>query len=74
MKNSFLIGSIAAGLVALPLISCNEEADKFDDHGSATIVSLTGTEKAYMGDSIRFDFVVASSGVQINQAKVQLVK
>lgn len=72
MKKSFLIGSIAAVLVVLPLTSCNEEADKFDDHGSATIVSLTGTEKAYMGDSIRFDFVVASSGVQINQAKVQL--
>ena len=70
MKNQFLFGMLMLGLLGVS--SCKDEIDQFDDHGAATIVSFTGPEKAYMGDSIAFDFEVKSSGVRINQAKVQL--
>lgn len=52
--------------------SCKDEIDQFDDHGNSSIVSFQGSDKAYMGDSISFDFEVKSSSVKINQAKVQL--
>lgn len=70
MRNRFLLSMIAFSLIGMT--SCKDEIDQFDDHGSATIVSFTGSEKAYMGDSIAFDFEVKSGGVKINQAKVQL--
>ena len=54
------------------MTSCKDEINQFDDHGSASIISFTGSEKAYMGDSIAFDFEVKSQGYKINQAKVQL--
>ena len=70
MRNRFLLGMMALSLIGMT--SCKDEIDQFDDHGSSTIVSFAGTEKAYMGDSITFDFEVKSGGVKINQAKVQL--
>lgn len=70
MRNRLLLGMMALGLIGMA--SCKDEIDQFDDHGSSTIVSFVGSEKAYMGDSITFDFEVRSSGVKINQAKVQL--
>ena len=48
--------------------SCKDEIDQFDDHGNSSIVSFQGSDKAYMGDSISFDFEVKSSSVKINQA------
>ena len=47
------------GMMALSLIgmtSCKDEIDQYDDHGNSTIVSFVGSEKAYMGDRITFDF------------------
>lgn len=70
MKNRLLLGVMAVGLTLF--VSCKDEIDQFDDHGSADIVSFAGPEKAYMGDSIAFDFEVKSHGVKINQAKIQL--
>ena len=70
MRNRFLLGMMALSLIGMT--SCKDEIDQFDDHGSSTIVSFVGSEKAYMGDSITFDFEVKSGGVKINQAKVQL--
>lgn len=70
MKNRLLLGMMAFGLMATT--SCKDEIDQFDNHGSASIVSFVGSDKAYMGDSIAFDFEVKSGGVKINQAKVQL--
>lgn len=67
MRNRFLLGMMALSLIGMT--SCKDEIDQFDDHGSSTIVSFAGTEKAYMGDSITFDFEVKSGGVKINQAK-----
>lgn len=59
-------------LASISMSSCKDEIDQFDNHGSSTIVSFVGPEKAYMGDSISFDFEVSSSEVKINQAKIQL--
>lgn len=70
MRNRFLLGMMALSLIGMT--SCKDEIDQFDDHGSSTIVSFAGTEKAYMGDSITFNFEVKSGGVKINQAKIQL--
>ena len=56
MRNRFLLGMMALSLIGMT--SCKDEIDQFDDHGSSTIVSFAGTEKAYMGDSITFDFEV----------------
>lgn len=70
MRNRFLLSVMAFCLIGMA--SCKDEIDQFDDHGSAAIVSFTGAENAHMGDSISFDFEVRSSGVKINQAKVQL--
>lgn len=70
MRNRFLLGMMVLSLIGMT--SCKDEIDQFDDHGSSTIVSFVGSEKAYMGDSITFDFEVKSGGVKINQAKVQL--
>lgn len=53
--------------------SCNDKNDEFDDKGSSSILSLTGPETAYMGDSIAFDFQISSQGVRLNQSKVQLL-
>lgn len=50
MRNRFLLGMMALSLIAMT--SCKDEIDQFDDHGSSTIVSFAGTEKAYMGGSI----------------------
>lgn len=70
MRKRLLLGMMA--LASVCITSCKDEIDQFDDSGSSTIVSFAGTEKAYMGDSITFNFEVKSSGVKINQAKVQL--
>ena len=66
MRNRFLLGMMALSLIGMT--SCKDEIDQFDDHGSSTIVSFAGTEKAYMGDSITFDFEVKSGGVKIKIA------
>ena len=50
MRNRFLLGMMALSLIGMT--SCKDEIDQFDDHGSSTIVSFVGSEKAYMGDSI----------------------
>lgn len=55
------------------ITSCNDANDEFDDKGSCSILSFTGQESAYMGDSIAFSFQVASGNVRLNQAKVQLL-
>ena len=68
MRNRFLLGMMALSLIGMT--SCKDEIDQFDDHGSSTIVSFVGSEKAYMGDSITFDFEGKIGGVKINQAKV----
>lgn len=57
----------------LSITSCDDANDKFDDKGSCSILSFTGQESAYMGDSITFNFQVISQGVPLNQAKVQLL-
>lgn len=70
MRNRFLLGMMTFCLIGTT--SCKDEIDQFDDHGNSSIVSFQGSDKAYMGDSISFDFEVKSSSVKINQAKVQL--
>lgn len=57
----------------LGVASCNDKNVDFDDTGSSSIISLSGPESAYMGDSIAFNFQIASSGTRPNQSKVQLI-
>lgn len=62
---------MAAGLFCVT--SCNDKSDEFDDKGNSSIISLTGPENAYMGDSIAFNFQISSNGPRPNQSKVQLL-
>ncbi len=52
--------------------SCNDKTDEFDDPGTSSIISLEGPSTAFMGDSISFSFDISSTGVRLNQSKVQL--
>lgn len=70
-KLILLCSMMSAGLFSIT--SCDDANDEFDDKGSCSILSFTGQESAYMGDSIAFSFQVASQGVPLNQAKVQLL-
>lgn len=71
MKKHFLLCLMAAALIGVS--SCNDKNDEFDDVGKATIVSLEGPEKVYMGDSIAFTFKVADDGeIPLSTSKVQL--
>lgn len=57
----------------LGVTSCNDKKQDFDDTGNSSVISLSGPESAYMGDSIAFNFQIGSSDARLNQSKVQLL-
>ncbi len=71
MRRQFLLCLMMATAL-IGVTSCNEKADEYDDSGSSSILSFTGPDTAFMGDSITFSFELSSTVVRANQAKVQL--
>lgn len=71
MRKTILLCMILSAAI-LGFMSCNDKNDEFDDVGTSSILSFTGPEQVYMGDSIAFSFELTSSGPRPNQAKVQV--
>lgn len=71
MRKTILLCMMLSAVI-FGFMSCNDKNDEFDDVGTSSILSFTGPEKAYMGDSIDFSFELTSSGPRPNQAKVQV--